>query len=476
MKHACIDFSFVFFSVGKGRQWLAFFAVLIAFGYNTQSGAASVEANAAERPLQKIHQMRIDLDAQYRQLTEYSQADASKQRWRVLADRFIYSEKNQTIMAEHTQQAELLLQQHREQDAQKHVQQLENIYKNLTADFDLIGKTIEAEDRAEQTRKDSKMYFMMRVRSKLPPKTLKAYGLMELARQERDKGHFTEALNLWSQAEMMVRESFNDHISGMAAWREESTQQARAAEGDMRKKVEKILADYFVEIPEGTFFMGSKDGGIDEAPQHKVSVPSFRLGKTEVTFVLYDLCVASTRCFAVPVDQGWGRGDRPVTNVSYRDITQQFLPWLNAVTGNKYRLPTEAEWEYAARAGSKAEFTWGDNITCAMARFDGGGASVCNAREGKNRGTAPVMNYKPNALGLYDMHGNVWEWVEDCWNPTYEGAPTDGSAWLSGNCEVRVMRGGSWDYHKSGLRSANRYYFSQKVRRPNYGFRLAQDK
>jgi formylglycine-generating enzyme required for sulfatase activity len=111
-----------------------------------------------------------------------------------------------------------------------------------------------------------------------------------------------------------------------------------------------------------------------------------------------------------------------------------------------------------------------------MARFDGGSTSVCNAREGKNRGTAPVMSYKANAFGLYDMHGNLWEWVEDCWNPNYKNAPTDGSAWLTGNCAVKVLRGGSWDYHKSGLRSANRYSFSQKVRRPNYGFRLAHDK
>lgn len=453
-------------------------ALCLLFGYGAPLTAAEVEKKSPQVLLQEIQQLQVNLEKQRRELSSDSDANTAdaRQRWQALAERHVFVENRENSLAERARQAELLLQQNRNQEALIELQNLAADYKKMVDDFSLIGKTIAAEDRAEQTRKDSKMYFMMRVRSKLPPKTLKAYGIMELARQERDNGNFVQALALWNQAEIMVRESFNDHIAGMAEWREESVQQAKEADENIRQDVEKILADYFVDIPAGAFLMGSRDSGPDEAPQHKVTVPAFRLGRSEVTFALYDLCVASTRCYAVPADQGWGRGERPVTNISYRDITQQFLPWLNAVTGRSYRLPSEAEWEYAARAGSDTEYAWGDHLTCSMARFDGGSTSVCNAREGKNRGTAPVMSYAANAFGLYDMHGNVWEWVEDCWNPNYDGAPTDGSAWLAGNCEVKVLRGGSWDYHKSGLRSANRYYFSQKVRRPNYGFRLAQDK
>jgi formylglycine-generating enzyme required for sulfatase activity len=271
----------------------------------------------------------------------------------------------------------------------------------------------------------------------------------------------------------MVRESFSDHIAEMARWREETLRNAEAEKKILREKVEKLLADHLVSIPAGSFRMGSEKGGADERPVREVAVPAFKLGRTAVTFELYDLCVQSTRCVWTPEDEGWGRGDRPVINLSYDDISRQFLPWLRELTGKPYRLPSEAEWEYAARAGSAAEYAWGDNLSCTQARFDGGVASVCNAREGAGRGTVPVRRFKPNALGLYDMHGNTWEWVEDCWNPSYEGAPVDGSAWTSGNCNVRVLRGGAWDQDKSALRSANRFYFAANTRKPSYGFRLA---
>jgi len=392
-----------------------------------------------------------------------------------LTESHVFTEQNQKFLQEKSTLVNALLSEKKDAEAASVIQELAGRYRELLKTLSLIDQTFDAEERAEQTRKDSKMYFMMRVRSQLPPKTLKAYGIMELARQQRDQGSFREALTLWAQAETMVRESFNEHIAGMAEWRQENARQADQRQNEIAAEVNALLANYMVDIPGGTFMMGSNDSGLDESPRHSVTLPKFKLGKSEVTFALYDLCVESTQCFAVPSDQNWGRGNRPVTNVSFRDITHQFLPWLQAITGKPFRLPTEAEWEYAARAGSQSEYAWGDHLTCTMARFDGGSTSVCNARESGNRGTAPVMSYKPNQFGLFDMHGNVWEWVEDCWSPNYEGAPTDGSAHLDGNCEIRVMRGGSWDYNKSGLRSANRYYFSQSARRPNYGFRLALD-
>lgn len=451
-----------------GRRLLVSTALLLFPVYSyTQTSTEEGQA------LADITRYKMYLMAQKRKHAQNSESEDSQAltQWQALAEKFVFSRETQLDPS--VNQAEQLLQQDKSVEAQVLLQYVEEQYKRLVNNLDLIGKTIEAEQRAEKTRADSKMYFMMRVRSELPPKTLKAYGLMELAKQERDQGRFTEALDLWTQAETLVRESFNEHIEEMAKWREQSIQEAENKRLETRKRVEEILSDYFVTVPAGTFMMGSIQGGNDEQPVHKVTIREFKIGKTEVTFELYDLCVESTRCYSVPSDQGWGRDQRPVINVSHRDITNQFLPWLNELTGGRYRLPTEAEWEYAARAGRQAEYTWGDNITCPMARFDGGGTSVCNAREGKNRGTVPVKSYKPNAFGIYDMHGNAWEWAEDCWNPNYDGAPTDGSAWKDGNCEVRVLRGGSWDYHKSGLRSANRFYFSHQVRKPNFGFRLA---
>lgn len=270
-----------------------------------------------------------------------------------------------------------------------------------------------------------------------------------------------------------MRESFNEHIAAMAKWRQDALKDAAVQEEKTRQQVEAWLKTAMVAIPGGGGLMGGSPESSDETPAHQVQVPAFSLSKTEVTFALYDLCVASSSCYYVPPDEGWGRGNRPVINLSYQDISQQFLPWLNKLTGRSYRLPSEAEWEYAARAGTSSEYGWGQNASCDLARFDGGAASPCWAKEGKNRGSLPVQSFKANGFGLFDMHGNVWEWVEDCWHPNYQGAPADGSPWLADNCAIRVLRGGAWDYPASAMRAANRYYFSQTTRRSNYGFRLA---
>ena len=216
--------------------------------------------------------------------------------------------------------------------------------------------------------------------------------------------------------------------------------------------------------------MGNIQGGgdSDEKPVHRVSVKAFLLGKTEVTFVQWDACVAAGGCSHKPGDRRWGRGNRPVMRVSWKDITEQFIPWLNKTTGKRYRLPTEAEWEYAARAGSETKYSWGNSIGRNRANCDG-----CGSRWDDSQ-TAPVGSFAANAFGLYDMHGNVREWTQDCWNGSYRGAPSDGSAWLSGNCSLRVLRGGSWYIDPSLLRSASRYYNSTGYRSDSSGFRLAR--
>ena len=202
---------------------------------------------------------------------------------------------------------------------------------------------------------------------------------------------------------------------------------------------------------------------------HRVTVPAFSMGKYEVTFAQWDACVADGGCGGYrPGDSGWGRGNRPVINVSWDDI-QLFIDWLNDKTGGKFRLPSEAEWEYAARAGSTTKYSWGSSI----------GSNRANCYEGcgdRWEYTAPVGSFSANGWGLHDVHGNVWEWAEDCWNDSYAGSPSDGRAWESGDCGRRVIRGGSWGGEPATLRSAGRYGFSRSLRDYFLGFRLAQDK
>ena len=168
-----------------------------------------------------------------------------------------------------------------------------------------------------------------------------------------------------------------------------------------------------VEIPAGSFVMGSAPtGGLyhswDEVPQRTVRMQGFALGKYEVTFDEWDACAAAGGCAHRPGDRGWGRGLRPVVYVSWEDA-KQYVAWLSQRTGRRYRLPSEAEWEYAARAGTTTHFWWGNAADRNRANCAGCGS------QWDDRQTAPVGSFPPNAFGVHDMHGNVKEWVEDCW-------------------------------------------------------------
>ena len=239
-----------------------------------------------------------------------------------------------------------------------------------------------------------------------------------------------------------------------------------------------------VVLPTGRFRMGSPAGEAgrrsNEGPVHTVTISRpIAMGRYPVTFEDYDLYVSAIegREFLKalfgkkPADVGWGRGRRPVINVSQEDA-QAYATWLSAQTGKTYRLPSESEWEYAARSGTETAYSWGDEIGVNRANCDGCGS------EWDNRQTAPVGSFEPNAFGLYDMHGNVWEWVADCWHRNYEGAPTDGRAWTSGCTSFfssAVVRGGSWYRYPRFLRSASRSWFTPSYRHSGYGFRLVQD-
>jgi formylglycine-generating enzyme required for sulfatase activity len=223
-----------------------------------------------------------------------------------------------------------------------------------------------------------------------------------------------------------------------------------------------------VVIPAGSFMMGAGETG--EGPPRRVTISKpFGVGRFEVTFTEWEACVAAKGCSRTPDDSRWGRGNRPVINVSW-DETKQYVAWLSRKTGKTYRLLTEAEWEYAARAGSTTNYNWGNDIGQGNAQCTGCGSPL------DEKQTAPVGSFKPNAFGLHDMHGNVWEWVEDCWEGDLSGAPNDGSARRSG-CDddrERVQRGGAFLHGPRVLWSTVRNNYSRDARANGVGFRVAR--
>ncbi len=227
-----------------------------------------------------------------------------------------------------------------------------------------------------------------------------------------------------------------------------------------------------VVVPPGTYSMGSPptEAGRDrnEGPQQQVTIAKpFAIGKYEVTFEEYDQ-YAKAMGRSRPPDRGWGRGRRPVINVSWNEA-QEYVQWLSKVTGKTYRLPTEAEWEYAARAGSETAYWWGDSVEQKRANCDG-----CRS-DWAEKQTLPVGSFPPNEFGLHDTAGNVFEWTEDCVNSGLEGVPVDGSAWLDGNCSRRVYRGGSWYFGPRSARSAARGHNALNYRTSNVGLRVVRE-
>ena len=257
------------------------------------------------------------------------------------------------------------------------------------------------------------------------------------------------------KAEEAAREEAARREAEEAVRKEEAARAAREMVRNMK----------MVTVPAGSYLMGSSHGGwlvSDEHPQHRVTIAEpFAVGVYEVTFEEWDACANSGGCGGYrPPDEGWGRGRRPVINVNWNDA-QQFVEWLRQWTGEPYRLLSEAEWEYVARAGTTGPFHTGSTISTSQANYRG-------------TQTVEVGSFSPNAFGLHDVHGNVDEWVEDCWNDSYQSAPSDGSAWERGDCGRRVVRGGSWFIGPRYLRSANRAWGDSGDRFAFFGFRVAR--
>lgn len=246
---------------------------------------------------------------------------------------------------------------------------------------------------------------------------------------------------------------------------------ANAAEGLSAGNVFKDCEDVcpeMVVIPAGVFTMGSpaeEDGRTAaEGPRHPVAITrSFAMGRREVTFAEYDACVADGGCGHRPNDNGWGRDRRPVVDVSWNDA-QAYVVWLSQKTGKRYALPSESEWEYAARAGANTPWQTGHAILT-------DDANILNAF-GR---TVPTGSFAPNAFGLHDVHGNVSEWVLDCMDTGYLGAPNDGGAATSGNCPLmRINRGGNYVSEPTGVRFAYRGRAPQTTRLDRLGFRVSR--
>jgi formylglycine-generating enzyme required for sulfatase activity len=225
-----------------------------------------------------------------------------------------------------------------------------------------------------------------------------------------------------------------------------------------------------IALNAGHFRMGSRpEFGTDDAnPIREVRIGKFLMGVYEVTFDEYDLFARSTGR-RLPNDFGWGRGKHPVVDVTWRDA-QAYADWLSSQTGRGYRLPSEAEWEYAARAGSSSPYWWGRNVDS--------GRAVCFecGSQWDNRSTAPVASFAPNPFGLYDTSGNAMEWVADCYHANYVAAPSDGRAWIvPGACRYRVARGGAFNKPARSMRNAARHRFASDTRLNMLGIRVARD-
>ena len=271
------------------------------------------------------------------------------------------------------------------------------------------------------------------------------------------------------------------------------------------------ICPLLVVVPDGRFVMGSPESEgrrwPDEGPQHWVSIGSpFAVGVYEVTFSEWDECVAAGGCNRwVPGDEGWGRGGRPVLNVSWEDA-QAYVEWLSLQTGEQYRLLSEAEWEWVGRAGTgTSRFWWTSILDAEMEGFPTRrvgpligpdldlSVDQCRYANGRDEtvrplppgqphakcsdghaNTAPAGSFEANPWGLFDVLGNVWEWTEDCWNDSYNGAPAFGDAWLSGDCSKRVLRGGSMVEGPDDLRVAFRHGSSSTRRDYRFGFRVAR--
>lgn len=316
-------------------------------------------------------------------------------------------------------------------------------------------------------------------------------ALLYLEKAGQQGEHYLEALRLLDEADEEVRKAVDAAEKEQAAKEEMKEKRIRAERRARQRKqrAEKVAQStvsagfqpgmhfkecgacpLMVVLPPGHYYMGGF--GDDNSPAHPVVISDpFAVSKYELAFLHWDACVADGGCNGHrPNDQGWGRDSRPVVAVSWDDAIS-YVTWLSLKTGAKYRLLSESEWEYSARASTvdSTNFSWGDDLGRDRANCDGCGSLWDDEM------SAPVGNFAANNFGLHDMHGNVQEWVQDCWKNNYVDAPSDGAAWELSYCAERVTRGGSFSEPERAMRSSERYWGGSSDRYSNVGFRVARD-
>jgi formylglycine-generating enzyme required for sulfatase activity/serine/threonine protein kinase len=424
---------------------------------------------------QRLEVSRRDLDSDIRdaERNKSSQLKAL-QEWQRLTETGIFNGSKLGELEGILSMGEALLRKEQYSPAAISFSEAKSGYEKLNEEFQAGSEIYMAEQLAMKARGDWHKY-------------VKSYGLVgevasaeeaerayDAARKHGDAGELVESLSLYRQAEAGWREapsdmSVADKVAQVDGAREENERRRR--EGVIAAAVSGIVSS-LKDVPSGSFNMGGDAHGAK--PIHSVTVPAFRMMEHEVTFAQWDACIMAGACNHRPSDEGWGRGSRPVFGVSWNDVVQQFIPWLNKASGKKFRLPSEAEWEYAARAGGTTDYSWGNVITCNQARYGryNSGGYCGNSKDG----TLPVKSFSPNRFGLYDMHGNVSEWVQDCWNENYQQAPSNGGAWLTGQCKNRVNRGGFWMSDPNFIKTffRNSTAASARYSYQGNGFRLAE--
>ena len=328
----------------------------------------------------------------------------------------------------------------------------------------------------------------------------KGKGLEETGHLTKEQAEGLVALGEEAEAEAAAAEAERRRLAeaerkAAEAERRRLAEVARKAAEAERKKREVgrrfrdcVGCPELVVVAPGSYRMGSPSGeagrGDAEGPVHRVSIgEALAVGVYEVTFEEWDACARDGGCGGYrPDDEGWGRGRRPVINVSWEDA-QAYVSWLRRKTGKGYRLLSESEWEYVARAGTRSARYWGEGERGQCRNVNGADESAKRRYSGLTWATScddgyvhtsPVGSFEANGYGMHDVLGNVLEWVEDCWNESYEGAPGDGSAWTRGDCGERVLRGGSWFNGPWVLRSANRYGGTAGNRLSGIGFRIVR--
>jgi len=360
----------------------------------------------------------------------------------------------------------------------------ENIYTTLLENYQTTSnELINLSDSREEMRQARRRWLRLK----------KIFGLKETKEIKKAKQNLDEIPSLLDQGSLELaigkyQTATQLYITGRKSdsvkWQikqaqKRSPKSTKSASKSKRQIYLEEITPSMVKIPAGRFKMGDRanKGDRDEKPLHTVRIKrSFKMSKYEVTFDQYDQFATATKR-PLPNDEGWGRGDRPVINVNWDDANA-FVKWLNKehrIKRGGYRLPSEAEWEYAARAGTKTLFNTGNCLLADEANFNGNsGWNECQSSGVYRQKTLTVGQFRPNKFGLYDMHGNVWEWVQDCSHSSYKSAPKSGQAWTQGNCSIRFSRGGAWSDNLKDLRSASRDWHRKNYTSFGQGFRIAR--